>query len=150
MKKIVSLLLSIVSVTSFVGSSSANANILFGLILCSALQKPFTIFCNGKAAPPINPNTCLPASWKDIATIPELFGGTPENPVTHLTCQWVSTDTGEQIASTVMDITDDHSGNFPTGKVSNIIVSDHYTYDSIPNPIPDDYTANISVMVENK
>lgn len=123
---------------------------LGGLILCSAIQQPFVISCNGKSAPPINPITCLPATWKDIATVPELFGGTPQNPVTHLTCQWSSTSTGEKIVSTVMDILDDHSGNFPEGKVSNIVVSDNYTFDSNPNPIPDSYTPFIAVVLKKK
>lgn len=148
MKKIISLFLGVMFISAPI--ENANANVFSGLILCSAIQQPFTIFCNGKGAPPINPNNCLPATWKDIATIPGLFGGTPQNPVTHLTCQWVSTSTGEKIASTVMDITDDHLGNFPTDKVSNIVVSDNYTYDSISSPIPDDYTPNISVILKNK
>jgi hypothetical protein len=129
---------------------NASADNLAGLILCNKTQQPFAIFCNVKAAPPINPNTCLPATWKDIATIPEVFGGTPQAPVTHLTCQWVSTSTGETMVSTVMDISDDHSGNFPSGKISHIVVSGNYSIDSLPNPVPQDYTPFILSVLKNK
>jgi hypothetical protein len=131
--------------TCVIGNSYANN--LAGLVICSAVPQPFVISCNGKSAPPVSPTVCLPATWKAMATVPELFGGTPEHPVTHLTCEWRSTTTGEKIVSTVMDILDDHAGNFPSGKVSNIELNKNYIFDPTPNPIPSDYTVFMSVVL---
>jgi hypothetical protein len=137
------------SIMSIMLIHNADANKFAGIVICNAIDQPFVISCNGKTPPfSIQPNRCLPASWKDMATIPGLFGGTPQNPVTHFTCQWQINGSNE-IVSTVMDIMDDHSGNFPVGKVSNVVVKDNYTFKSNPNPIPDTYLSNIDAVLMN-
>lgn len=115
-----------------------------GVIVCNETPEALIITCNGNSAPPVPSHICLPASWKDMATLPIFFGGTKQNPITHFICTWDAKNSGKQIMSTAMDISD----NYTSGKVSQIVINPPYTAQTVPNPIPEEYLSSIYVALQ--